>query len=348
MATKQTKANFTFINSSIAAPPQDPATKARIRKQAIKQAFAARKQDGTQKKYNIRQCPVFIQDITLAPLVTDGVGHLNTEFGHAVNDHIAVQGEEFYAADKPSGLESDDGETANVKRLALVIDELKQTIPATLSIKGCDLIPLKYGFNILELSDLATFHVGRATRNFLSSDPSQLVNFRQYKPWSFFSFLPSCYEHSPCVKYAADCVAARVGQILSPGEIRHSTVIGLYVKALKNLQQALNCPKRSLKPEVLFATEIMAIYEVRKTSTTYPKAWQWMFVTNEVYLLQLLATSEQTGWIRHAAGAARLIQLRGPKNYTTDFEKALFMAHAGTIVSKFIILSSGCILCFRE
>jgi hypothetical protein len=55
--------------------------------------------------------------------------------------------------------------------------------------------------------------------------------------------------------------------------------------------------------------------------------------------LQLLATSEENAWIRHAAGAARLIQLRGPKSYTTEFEKALFMAHAGTIVSNVVIRS---------
>jgi hypothetical protein len=48
--------------------------------------------------------------------------------------------------------------------------------------------------------------------------------------------------------------------------------------------------------------------------------------------LQLLDPSGETAWIRHAAGAARLIQLRGPDNYSTDFEKALFMAHTGPIV----------------
>jgi len=45
-----------------------------------------------------------------------------------------------------------------------------------------------------------------------------------------------------------------------------------------------------------------------------------------------LDPSGETAWIRHAAGAARLIQLRGPKNYTTEFEKALLMAHTGPIV----------------
>lgn len=47
---------------------------------------------------------------------------------------------------------------------------------------------------------------------------------------------------------------------------------------------------------------------------------------------QLLDPFGETAWIRHAAGAARLIQLRGTNSYTSDFEKALFVAHTGPIV----------------
>lgn len=42
-------------------------------------------------------------------------------------------------------------------------------------------------------------------------------------------------------------------------------------------------------------------------------------------------------WICHAGGAARLIQLRGPDRFQTDFELALFMAHIGPIVGLHII-----------
>jgi hypothetical protein len=49
--------------------------------------------------------------------------------------------------------------------------------------------------------------------------------------------------------------------------------------------------------------------------------------------MKLLDPSGKEPWIRHANGAARLIQLRGPENYNTEFEKALFMAHSGPIVS---------------
>ncbi|KUJ10138.1 uncharacterized protein LY89DRAFT_656779 [Mollisia scopiformis] len=319
MATKQMKISFTFANSSIEAPPQDPATRARIRKQAIKQAFAARKQDGTQKRYNVRQSPVFVRDKLVAPSVSGiNLSRSDTEFKVNVEDHNALEVDDFFAAEEPIEPASDDNEIPKVDHLSLVLRE-SQTLYANVSGTGYEQITHKYGFNILDLSDLATFHVGRSTRTSLSSNPCQLVNLRQYQPWSFLSFLPSTYEHFPCIRYAAECVAARVRQILSPGEVHHSTVIALYVKALKHLQEVLNTPKRCLKPEVLFATEIMAIYE-------------------------LLATSDEIAWVRHAAGAARLIQFRGPANFTTEFEKALFMAHAGAISNEALLKNERCFL----
>jgi hypothetical protein len=53
---------------------------------------------------------------------------------------------------------------------------------------------------------------------------------------------------------------------------------------------------------------------------------------SQLMVLQLLDPLGETAWIRHAAGAARLIQLRGPKSYNSEFEKALLVAHTGPIV----------------
>lgn len=38
----------------------------------------------------------------------------------------------------------------------------------------------------------------------------------------------------------------------------------------------------------------------------------------------------------HGAGVSRLIQLRGPENFKTDFERALLMAYTGPLVSKML------------
>lgn len=39
--------------------------------------------------------------------------------------------------------------------------------------------------------------------------------------------------------------------------------------------------------------------------------------------------------MRHAQGASRLIEFRGPDRFQTDFELSLFMTHAGPIVRIF-------------
>ncbi|RFU26707.1 hypothetical protein B7463_g9631, partial [Scytalidium lignicola] len=140
------------------------------------------------------------------------------------------------------------------------------------------------------------------------------------KGYEEMSYLPSRYEHTQCVKDATNCVVARVRQLISPPTHNlEATVLSTYVKALKSLQQALDNPKTRFKPEVLYATEILALYE-------------------------LLDSSGQAAWIRHVAGAARLIELRGPKAYKTEFEKALFIAHAGAIMTESMLNNETCFL----
>jgi hypothetical protein len=123
---------------------------------------------------------------------------------------------------------------------------------------------VKNGFDIIDLSTLATYHVGRTTAEALSSDPLQLVNLLRFKQWSYLSYLPSLYGRSACLNDAVDCIIARVRQILAPtGEYGHKEVIQLYLRAIDSLQKALNSPRQRLEADVLCATEILALYEVR-------------------------------------------------------------------------------------
>ncbi|EDO03568.1 hypothetical protein SS1G_06049 [Sclerotinia sclerotiorum 1980 UF-70] len=157
----------------------------------------------------------------------------------------------------------------------------------------------KFGFDILELSTLATLRVGRATRRTLCR-----------------------YGHSPCLSAAVDCVVARARQIISSP---HNTkfweplVLAHYITVIETLKRALDSPKTRYKPEVLCATEILALYE-------------------------LLEPSGEAAWIRHSAGAAHLILLRRPESYTTDFERALFMGHTGPIMTEALLNGKRCFL----
>src|SRR5277367_579118 len=61
MSGKMPIPTIQFVNASIANPsaPKDPAVRALIRRQAMKQATETRRRDGSYGKHNLRQYPVF-------------------------------------------------------------------------------------------------------------------------------------------------------------------------------------------------------------------------------------------------------------------------------------------------
>lgn len=106
-------------------------------------------------------------------------------------------------------------------------------------------------------------HVGRATRQAISADPYHLVvQMRSQRQWSYLSFLPARYAHDPCLREAADCCVARAQQIVTPQINGEAKVLARHGRALASLQKAISDPKQCYKPEVLCATEILAMYEV--------------------------------------------------------------------------------------
>lgn len=308
------KMDFQFVNSTLASPsvPQDLAVRNLIRKQAMRKASAARKRDGNYGRHNLRQYPVFIYDqenVPIEPTVEiKEFGPAKKSVSPPARDVIAVTQNK----NKENQLvQSKKGNSAVERQKHLANISLAESLSAGMSAKGYELASIKNDFNILDLSTLATLHVGRFTRAALSQNPQHLVHQlrSKYDPQStYLSFLPSRYDQIGCLSDSVNCVIARAHYIVSPNKNWEGAVITFYLKALYSLQRALDCPKLRYQPEVLCATEILALYE-------------------------LLDPTGETAWVRHTAGAARLIQLRGPKSYNTDFEKALFMAHTVPIVS---------------
>ncbi|TAQ84040.1 hypothetical protein B7494_g7626 [Chlorociboria aeruginascens] len=326
MAEKSTGVEFQFVNSTISAPnvPQD--FRALIRKQAMKKASAARKQAGNYGKHNLRQYPVFIIDsdhidpepkiISCDPISTSK----SLSRGKGVEGSNKIKAKDVALRQKQNKLERAAVERQQDQQLWLAKLAVAERVPPSPSPKGYELMSQSSRFDILELSTLATLHVGRATRSAISANPYFLVSqLKSSEQWSYLSFLPSRYGHIACLNDAVDCAVARAKQILSPSEIRESIVIAFYLKALGSLQKALDNPQQRYTPEVLCATEILALYE-------------------------LLDPTGEVAWIRHSAGAARLIQLRGPKNYNTEFEKALFIAHTGTNMTECLLNNERCFL----
>ena len=138
-----------------------------------------------------------------------------------------------------------------------------QVIPAPLPSTGYELMRIRFNFDVLDLSALTTFHVGRATAKALSLQPARLLDVLRCKQWSYLSYIPSRYGQVSCLDDAAHCAVARVRHYaVSPAEPLNRNVLTLYSKALLSLQAALNDPVLCLNPDVLCATQILSIYEV--------------------------------------------------------------------------------------
>ena len=268
MANPSSKTEFQFVNSTPKTPgvPQDLAIRALIRKQAMKKASAARRRDGNYGKHNLRQYPVFLFDQeNLSQKTPAEARRIRAEYGYSVQRAIcAVEPDGYIKDEETQPAKHHKAPKSAVERQRwLARLALTESLPTSLSAKGYELTSMKSGFDILDLSTLATLHVNRAGRAALSRSPYHLIHqLRSNKQWSYLSFLPSLYGHIQCLSDAADCVIARARQIISPHENWEAAVISFYVKALDSLQKALDCPKQRYKPEVLCATEILALYEV--------------------------------------------------------------------------------------
>lgn len=256
MVTESAHTEFQFVNSTIDAPkvPQDQAIRALIRKQAMKKASAARRRDGNYGKHNLRQYPVFLFD-TIDPINPAATSqYLNQE--KAV---VRADVEETKESVPEQPIKQSPASISRVVRY--------ESIPGNLSARGYELTSMKSDFDINDLSTLSTLHVNRAARAALSRNPYHLIyQLRSHKQSSYLSYLPSRYGQIPCLSDATDCVIARARQIISPNQNWESAVISFYLKALNSLQKALDNPKQRFKPEVLCATEILALYEVRMRS----------------------------------------------------------------------------------
>jgi len=198
------------------------ADKIRIRRQAMKAVGISRRQRGNYGQYNLRQYPVYIDS-------------------------------------RQQTIDTYNDPPKAVQEIAWI-----NTIPAQLSSKGFELMKIEYGVDILDLSGLITIHVGRAAARILSSDRALLVRLLRCKQqWSYLSYLPSRYGYNACLDDAMHCVTAKMRQIIfSTDQQPSSMVLSLYGKALKSLQAAVNDPVSCLEPNVLCATEILALFEV--------------------------------------------------------------------------------------
>lgn len=230
--------SFVFIDSSSdAGVPKGQHTRQIIRRQAMSKVADDRKQSGKWGQHNRQQYPVFRLD-------------------HEEQAEAEAGREAAVSTSGHTDLSHDQQRPATLTRLGA-------TVPPSVPSSGYESMRINYGFDLLDVSALTTFHTGRITAQLLAREPYRLAYVLPFRQWSYLSFLPSRYGHSACLDNAANCVAARLRQWMSsPSDPPNDGVLSLYSKSLISLQGALNDPILCLRPEVLCATAILGIFEV--------------------------------------------------------------------------------------
>ena len=313
MASTLQELPLIWINSLDGRRPESPKVRTIIRRQVMSNAHAQRKRQGEYKKVNLRQ-------YRLRPVAVahDKPEAVTVELGDAVADSDPCPDNKSI----PERTVTKRGQQPERVRSSLCRigkSTILPCIPASPSSTGYEAMRIRYNFDVIDLSALTALHVGRTTAQLLQDRPARLLEILRCKQWSYFSYIPWRFGHTQCLDDAICCVAARVHQWLTAPGIPNDRVLALYSRAVRSLQAALDNPAERMQADVLCATEVLSIY-------------------------QLLDTERWESWTLHAAGSASLLRLRGPERYKTNFEKALFLAQVGPIITEATFNASPCFL----
>ncbi|KAI7285755.1 hypothetical protein KC345_g1521 [Hortaea werneckii] len=300
--------SFAFIVSDGPKVPRSARTT--IRRQAMKDVGIARKMRGNYGRANRRQVLEYVLDAS--PTVNGDPGDVSLPHaGDASGDSsstLADVDEYFPRASRVT--------TGATRQSLAPFDLLSSSVsscPAYQSARS------KFGVELSDLGVLTNFNVGNGTIAVIAADPSRLITLLGRHQWSYLEFVPARYGHSKCLTAATDALLARVQHVLSPNKSLGTNCSRFYGRALRSLQDALMDNKTAVEADVLAATQLIALHE-------------------------LLDGSHSTAWSHHVEGSARLIKYRSPDRFKTEYEKALFAAHVGAIVSESLVNNTSCYL----
>ena len=250
--------SFQFVNSTTFTLPKDGDVRKAIRRQAMSRVAATRRQKTEQRRQrNEDLTPIENNRADIEDLPEqDSPSHPSASrcavrrTGHRAANHELSYGAKEQAPTNPRNVRPTNATPQS------------QGIPMQPSSSGYELLRIQQDFDVLDLSALTTFHAGRATARAIAKEPSRLVGVLRSRQWSYMSFIPSRYGFNACLDDAVHCVVARVRRRLVLASTTCATNAALYSKALQSLQAALSQPGQCMQPDVLCASELLAIYEV--------------------------------------------------------------------------------------
>lgn len=253
--------NFEFVVQSLEEPELSQDTKTKIRRQAMKSVIHARKRPARASKRADRK------GSSTSDKADDG-----TEDATTKPSSSTLQKPKPARASRAS---SHNPEVSSLLRRATpeiqsfhsrTATHTETHIPNMMPFSGLDLLVSAYGIYPHDLSSLTTVHHNVVVGDIIRGKPSEARNLffqRGEEDESFFAFVGQRYGHSECLDAALRCLFSKAKSVLVPDNpIPEATILSQYGYALSCLQTAVDSPSWAA-PEVLCATNVMAIFEVR-------------------------------------------------------------------------------------
>ncbi|KAK7975849.1 hypothetical protein PG989_014312 [Apiospora arundinis] len=314
--------NFEFIVTDQNNRGIDGKARDKIRKKAMKATAAARKSSASWGKQNLRQVPIFVQPTTASTSAGSATSTPQEPRAQVKSELVDGEIAELEVPTVPaSATSSSSGNppSKNATSNALLRRPRQNRPPRAMPPMGLETVTAKTGLNILDLSALTMVQVGQTASAILELQTNELSGLVSRRRRSYLSFVPIKYGHSPYLDEAVRCLAMRARRVLVPSARPPETrEILQYGRALQSLQEAVN-GQNWHDADVLCTVELLSLYE-------------------------LLESQRSHAWERHIAGAARLIQMRGPMRFLSAYEMSLLFSLMGPLVFESCRLNQACFL----
>ncbi|KAF2810949.1 uncharacterized protein BDZ99DRAFT_519621 [Mytilinidion resinicola] len=139
----------------------------------------------------------------------------------------------------------------------------------------------------------------------------------------WLSFVPPRLGNSKALDDAVRCMGTHYIGMLSRQESIMLSARQTYGHALRSLSKAIGDPKEAMSSETLCATMFLSIYE-------------------------LFACTKKHAWVKHAGGASKLLQLRGPNHINSDFDHSMLLFFRGQVTMEAFMRGTDSFLCQPE
>ncbi|KAF7560389.1 hypothetical protein G7046_g3751 [Stylonectria norvegica] len=306
--------SFSFVAYDGPKAPLDASVRRLIRRQAMKETAAQRKQKRGYGQLNLRQYPIFLEE-----------SEQSEDLLHLQNA-VSKKGNLLRRRNHQHSNENQFIETAQEKRQRVAVSTPdKPAFPVSSSPR--DLVFAQRFSFLLQFMPLTGLRLGLkqlAQPKAESVYVGNSITTPYHGSRKLLSFILSRYDHASALSHATDCVVSKLQHMMQPSHGQslngESTVLFLYTKALRSLQAALDDEAQRTTAETLCATELLSMFEMMNGN---PEPRQWM---------------------SHTSGAAHIIQARGAHHFQTDFEMALFSAHIGPTVMDSFLNNKPCFL----